>query len=83
MMCLSQVCILSSSLNLPFFTQEKSFMLQAAARLRFDRIGGTIRIDLTFCQFLYNQSIEFHVGINLSVLTTYSYNVLLPNVQFT
>jgi hypothetical protein len=31
MMCLSQVCILSSSLNLAFFTKKKLFMLQAAA----------------------------------------------------
>jgi hypothetical protein len=40
-------------------------MPQAAAGLCFDGIGGTIRIELTFCQFLYNQCIEFHVGVNL------------------
>ena len=46
-------------------------MLQAAVRLRFDRIGRSIRIDLTFCQFLYNQCVEFHVGVNLSTIQQY------------
>jgi hypothetical protein len=26
---------------------------------------------LTFCQFLYNQCVEFHVGVNLSTIQQY------------
>ena len=46
-------------------------MLQAAVRLSSDFIRGSIRIDLTFCQFIYNQCIEYRVGDHFSAIQQY------------
>jgi hypothetical protein len=58
--------------------EEKSFRLQAAARLSFDFIERSIKIDLTFCQFINNQCVEFHIGVYFSTLCHYFQTHKIP-----
>jgi hypothetical protein len=53
-------------------------MLQAAARLSFDFLEGIIKIDLTFCQFLYSQYVEFYVEACFSTITLIPLNKIYP-----